>query len=124
MFNPSSEGLLSVSGQYAGGHEIVVDEYDPVRGWVGFTNSWGAGWGVAGRFYLQAEDWGRLLAQQGDVTVFVPATQPAPQPIPEPGGQADVALARAARPWVNQRHVGGNKVMANKLKAWLVDRGL
>jgi hypothetical protein len=124
MFNPSSEGLLSASGQYAGGHEIVVDEYDPVRGWVGFTNSWGAGWGVAGRFYLQAEDWGRLLAQQGDVTVFVPANQPAPQPTPEPGGQADVALATAARPWVNQRHVGGNKVMANKLKAWLVDRGL
>jgi hypothetical protein len=124
MFNPSSEGLLSVSGQYAGGHEIVVDEYDPVRGWVGFTNSWGAGWGAGGRFYLQAEDWGRLLAQQGDVTVFVPATQPAPQPTPEPGGQADAALAKAARPWVNQRHVGGNKVMANKLKAWLVDRGL
>jgi hypothetical protein len=123
MFNPSSDGLLSVTGQFAGGHEIVVDEYDPARGWVGFTNSWGSSWGVGGRFYLQAEDWGTLLGRDGDVTVFVPATQPAPQPTPTPA-DADHRLAKAARPWVNQRHVGGNKVMANNLKTWLLDKGL
>jgi len=126
MFTPSSEGLLKVFGALAGGHEIVVDEYDAVRGWVGFTNSWGSGWGLAGRFYLAAEDWGTLLAQQGDVTAFVPATAPAPAPVPPdpaPDG-ADAAFAAVLRPWVARRHIGGNARAAAAARVWLAEEGL
>jgi hypothetical protein len=126
MFTPGSDGLVKVFGALAGGHEIVVDEYDGARGWVGFTNSWGSDWGLAGRFYLAVEDWGTLLAQQGDVTAFVPATAPAP--VPDPPGPAldpaDVAFATALRPWATQRHAGGNARAAIAAQAWLRAKNL
>lgn len=126
MFSPGPDGLIKVFGSLAGGHEIVVDEYDAARGWVGFTNSWGQGWGQAGRFYLAAEDWGKLLEQQGDVTAFVPATAPAPAPAPPdpPPADVDVTLASALRPWATQRHVGGNARAAAAARTWLAAKGL
>jgi hypothetical protein len=54
MFEPNTQGLISVTGAEQGGHEYVMDEYDDQRGWVGFQNSWGPGFGVGGRFYMQA----------------------------------------------------------------------
>lgn len=126
MFSPGPDGLVRVSGSLAGGHEIVVDEYDAARGWVGFTNSWGSSWGLAGRFYLQAEDWGALLAQQGDVTAFVPATAPAPVPVPpEPGpATVDEVFASALRPWATQCHGGSNARAATAARIWLAAKGL
>lgn len=93
MFYPSAEGLVTPGGVIDGGHEYVMDGYDPTRGWVWFTNSWGLGFGVDGRFAMEAEKYGALLAQDGDVTVFTPSTQPAPEPEPGPvHDPADVAL--------------------------------
>jgi hypothetical protein len=91
MFQPTREGLIRPTGGVAGGHEYVIDEYDQTRGWVGFTNSWSAGWGMGGRFYMEAEDFASLLAQDGDVTVFVPVTADPPRPEPqrEPATAAD-----------------------------------
>jgi hypothetical protein len=67
-----------------GGHEIVMDELDVEGRRVGFTNSWGEDWGLHGRAYLSWDDFGRLLDEKGDVTVFVPLSAPEPQPVPNP----------------------------------------
>lgn len=103
MFDPTPQGLVHPTGGLAGGHEIVVDEYDGARGLVGFTNSWSTSWGLAGRFYMQAEEYGTLLGQQGDVTVFVPVTAPAPVPVPPGPVGVDEAMAAAARGWLAAR---------------------
>lgn len=84
MFDPDPDGRVHPSGALAGGHEFVVDEIDAENQRVWFTNSWGESWGVGGRAYLTFTDWGKLLAKQGDVTIFVPLTQPAPTPTPDP----------------------------------------
>jgi hypothetical protein len=121
MFDPDPDGRLHIGGAVAGGHEFVVDEIDAEQERVWLTNSWGTSWGVGGRAYLTFDDWGRLLDEQGDVTVFTPLTSPAPTPTP---ADPDRALAAAARPWVIEHHVGGNRAMANALKAWLAAKHL
>lgn len=124
MFTPSPEGVLTVDPRsgVAGGHEYVVDEYDAVRGLVGMTNSWGTSWGIQGRAYMQAEDLGALLDQQGDVIVLLPLTAPAPVPTPDP----DHALAAVARPWLAHHHtsIAGNAKMAAAVRTWLHEKGL
>lgn len=52
---------------------------------------------------------------------------PAPAPTPVPPGPvvtADEALAAAAGPWLNHRHSGTNRGMADALRAWLAAKGL
>jgi hypothetical protein len=126
MFHPTREGVVRPTGSLAGGHEIVVDEHDPARGLVGFSNSWGAGWGVGGRFYLSTEDYGRLLDDAGDVTVLLPVTPPAPPPAPVPVDIADRTLATALRAegWVGAHHVGANRRAAQAAGRWLLAKGL
>lgn len=122
MFTPDREGIVHPGGALAGGHEIVVDEYDAVRARVGFTNSWGPGWGQAGRFYLDVEQYAKLLDDQGDVTVLLPVAAPVPPPGPVPDDvHADRALADALRlnGWVGARHVGENHRVAVAAQQWL-----
>lgn len=69
---PDASGLVAISGAVRGGHEFEVIGYDPSTGLVEAVNSWGAGWGVKGHFFFTADTWGRLLSQQGDVTVPIP----------------------------------------------------
>lgn len=87
MFRPNSQGLLSVTGNVEGGHEYVLDELDVENKLVGGLNSWGPEWGLSGRFYMTWDDFGGLLADKGDVTIFTPLTEPAPQPTPQPAPQ-------------------------------------
>lgn len=86
MFAPGPGGVVPVdeSSGLAGGHELCVDELDVDRGLVGFTNSWGSGWGEAGRGFFRYSDLARLLADQGDVTVPAAAVTPGPPPGPLP----------------------------------------
>jgi hypothetical protein len=125
MFSPDSSGLVHPTGALAGGHEFVWDSYDVDTHICGFTNSWGTSWGAAGRFFMHDDEWAALLAQDGDITSFVPVTQPAPTPEPDPApAEADRALWSATRSWTNEAHTGDNKKAAKAVKKWATAKGL
>ena len=126
MFDPDPEGIVHPTGSLAGGHEFVWDGYDATRGLCWFTNSWSVAWGKAGRFAMPAEEFGKLLEQDGDVTSFVPITAPAPAPIPVPvpPSDADHALWAATRTWAYAAHVGANRKAAQAELAWAKAKGL
>ena len=85
MDSPDAKGLVKVAGSVRGGHEFVLDELDVENQLVGATNSWGDSFGVGGRFYISWSDFSRLLSEQGDVTVFIPLSEPTPpSPTPNP----------------------------------------
>lgn len=92
---PDADGFAQVSGTVRGGHEFVVVGNGTAADFgitavpaatrlVKARNSWGPSFGVNGYFYFTEADWGRLLSEQGDVTIFTPLTQPAPTPTPTP----------------------------------------
>lgn len=124
MFEPDAEGLVHPTGPEQGGHEYLVDEYDPVRGWVGFTNSWSDQWGLRGRFYMEAEEYGELLDDQGDVTVFVPCTEPAPEPGAPEEFTPDTEFAAAIGPWARRSSAGTSKKARRLVATWLDAKGL
>jgi hypothetical protein len=68
---PDQNGLVEIAPEASirGGHEIVADQIDADNSLVWFWNSWGPGYGVGGRFCMSFDTWGRLLDEQGDVTV-------------------------------------------------------
>lgn len=68
---PDPSGLVTISGQVRGGHEIEVLGYDALSKEIILENSWGLGWGVNGRFRMSVDTWARLLGEGGDVTVLV-----------------------------------------------------
>jgi len=70
MFTPAADGTLTVAGKVAGGHEYALTGIDVRRQRVRVNNSWGSSWGVRGCAWLSFTDLGRLLAEQGDVTVL------------------------------------------------------
>ena len=72
MFQPDSRGFVRPTGGIAGGHEFCVDQISVSGRYVGFSNSWGESWGIKGRARITWDDFGTLLADQGDVTVLLP----------------------------------------------------
>lgn len=125
MFDADASGVLTVDPEsgIAGGHELCVDEYVPGSGagisLVGGPNSWGTSWGAQGRWYMDVEDWRHLLAADGDVTAFVPATQPAPVP-----ADPDTALWAAVKHWTAEHHIGDNARAAKAVKTWAKTKGI
>lgn len=127
QFDPAADGAIRVdpTSGLAGGHELVVDSYEPGptsardRYWV--TNSWGQGWGRSGRAYFTGADLAALLSDDGDVTVPAAVVTPAPTPAP---ADADATFATALRPWVAERHTGANARTATAAKSWLAAKGL
>ena len=67
MFSPKS-GRIVVDRRspVAGGHEYLIDGWDPSTRHVHMTNSWGASWGVGGGAEIDFDDLKWLLAQHGD----------------------------------------------------------
>lgn len=134
MYQPNGDGVVQPTGAAEGGHEYIVDEYVPAGApygpggviasepMVGCTNSWGPGWGVEGRFYMTVAGYTTLLADRGDVTVFVPCTQPAPQP----SGPADpdAELASALRSWSGNTAAASSKKARRAVAAWISAKGL
>lgn len=82
MFHPDSDGRIHTTGNVEGGHEYKLDQLDVENKRIWIQNSWGTSWGIGGRAWMTWDDFGGLLAQRGDVTVFTPVTQPAPTPTP------------------------------------------
>ena len=64
-------GLVEIASgaTVRGGHEIVADQIDASNRLVWLWNSWGAGWGVGGRFCMSFDTWDQLLKERGDATV-------------------------------------------------------
>jgi hypothetical protein len=83
MMTPAKDGTLTVNkrSKVDGGHEFVIDGYDPTRDAVRMTNSWGTGWGINGQAWIKTDDFAYLLSQQGDVV------QPAVAATPPPSGE-------------------------------------
>jgi hypothetical protein len=125
MFTPDDDGRVHPTGRLAGGHEFVADQLDAELGRVWFTNSWGTSWGLGGRFYLTFGDYGDLLADQGDVTIFTPLTAPAPVPTPVPG-DPDTAFAAALHhhDWIHHPHIATTAHVAAAAREWLAKKGL
>ena len=73
MFTPDKSGLVRPTGPVAGGHEYLAIGVDYTLKSLTFLNSWGDKWGQHGRFHMRFGDFTTLLADQGDVTVPVPA---------------------------------------------------
>jgi hypothetical protein len=135
MFDTTDDGhrghvVIRQDSGMAGGHEICVDELLPVGGvenllnwFVGGPNSWGTGWGDGGRWYWTVGEWDWLLGQQGDVTAFVPQTQPEPDPVPVPTDPAGDKLWRATKGWAKAAHYGSNARAAKAVRAWAKETG-
>ena len=123
MDEPSSSGLVAITSDayVRGGHELALDEIDATNSLVWFTNSWGTSWGVDGRASMSFSTFGRLLDEQGDVTVFTPITSPAPTPTPVPG--ADDVLAARSRTWLKSWQASLSPTYARAVKKWLSDTG-
>lgn len=67
MFEPKApDYVLQLSGDVAGGHEVMLSGYDPATDLFRLVNHWGADWGDGGCAYLRHVDLDRLLHQQGD----------------------------------------------------------
>lgn len=69
MFHPTPGGFVQATGDVLGGHEYLALGVNTEAQYVVFLNSWGAGWGRAGRFGMRFADVKTLLADSGDVTV-------------------------------------------------------
>lgn len=70
MMEPArGTGVLTVDSRSGedGGHEYVVDGWNPYTGMVRMTNSWSESWGHDGSAFIAYKDFAWLLAQQGDV---------------------------------------------------------
>lgn len=65
-----ADGLIHSTGAQVGGHEVELHGVRVGEKTVVGTNSWGAGWGVGGRFKLTWEDLGRLLDEDGDAVTI------------------------------------------------------
>ena len=69
MFEPDSEGMIVPRGNPAGGHAYLLIGYNPATDILTFLNSWGAAWGLSGRFKMKAKDWAGLFADDGEAVV-------------------------------------------------------
>lgn len=69
MFDVDSTGFINVRGEKAGGHCILVNGVDAARRSFTLTNSWGTGWGRAGRCRISWSDMEKLLHDNGEACI-------------------------------------------------------
>lgn len=136
---PNAEGIVSLpkTARIRGGHEIVCRQVDVARQLFWCDNSWGTGWGVAGRFAVPYAVMARLLSEDGDCTSPVPLSAPAPTPVPTPTpptptpvpdvhvDSADATLSAAIPAgFLTGHHTRQIKVVAHALAAWEQAKGI
>lgn len=71
MFSPDGDGIVTPSGSVAGGHCYACVGYHEAKDLYEFQNSWGASWGLKGRFLMHGSDAAILLGQQGEACAAV-----------------------------------------------------
>jgi hypothetical protein len=128
---PSDQGVVSLpaGATIRGGHEIVCRAYDG-SDLLWCDNSWGTGWGKAGRFAFPTAVMERLFTEQGDCAVPLPLSvaPPLPGPQPDPAvhiDAADRALWQALPAhWLTRHHTGDNAAAARAVAAWAAAKGL
>lgn len=69
-------GVMRLTGDILGGHEMFVAGYNRKRGLFRVVNSWGTGWAERGRAWLSGEDLQHLLATGGDCCAPVQTAPP------------------------------------------------
>jgi hypothetical protein len=74
--HPDESGLVNITGQIRGGHEIVARGYqtatNPNDSLILLDNSWGTSYGKSGSFFWTVATWRSLLSNQGDATILIP----------------------------------------------------
>jgi hypothetical protein len=123
--SPDRQGVVALpaTATIRGGHEILCRAYDG-SDLLWCDNSWGAGWGVQGRFAFPTAVLERLLGEQGDCAVPLPLTvaPPAPDPAPDPAVHIDSAdralVAAVPAGWASGRHSGEAGQAARAYTAW------
>ncbi|MEU1800910.1 C1 family peptidase [Streptomyces sp. NPDC019937] len=104
--SPDAKGLVKVSGSVRGGHEFLLYGIDAENKVVLARNSWGTSWGRDGCFSFSFDDFGRLLEEDGDATLFVPLSSPAPTPTPTPTPtDVDAQLLAAFQTWCTAKGI-------------------
>lgn len=118
---PDGNGHVAISrdAYVRGGHEIEAFAIDVENRLIWFWNSWGPSWGLDGKFSMSFDDFGRLLGEQGDVTVYAPLTAPEPQPQPQSNPDADLAAESRTWGWWTRNSIAG-KAVAH----WRAEKGL
>lgn len=71
MFEPDPDGFVAPSGRKIGGHAILCRGVSLRLGAYELHNSWGLGWGRAGRAWITREHLDRLLQEDGEACVPV-----------------------------------------------------
>jgi C1A family cysteine protease len=69
MFYPDDDGLVTATGQAAGGHAYICVGYNVRKKEFLCVNSWGRDWGRRGKFKIGAVDLQKLLNKHGEACV-------------------------------------------------------
>lgn len=72
MFRPDlTSGLLSATGEIAGGHCYVLRGYSQARKQFRMVNSWGTSWGQGGQAWIDERTMWALISQSGEAVAAV-----------------------------------------------------
>lgn len=66
MFMPNSKGVITATGQKAGGHAYVINGVNVKKRIFRIKNSWGRSWGKNGHAYISFDDFDKLLKDWGE----------------------------------------------------------
>lgn len=66
MFMPNSKGVITATGQKAGGHAYVINGVNVKKRMFRIKNSWGRSWGKNGHAYISFDDFDKLLKDWGE----------------------------------------------------------
>lgn len=69
MFTPNAKGVITPDGAVVGGHAYLIDGASLDRGLVRIKNSWGRGWGLAGRGYMTISHLAHLIDMDGEAAL-------------------------------------------------------